>query len=149
TPLRIGTTDVEMATVQRQVPRNNRQDEYTARGDANLTDRHRVWGRYFWQNQPGADQLADANGFSGDQPTQSKQIGGGWNWTINTRFNNEFRFNYSKLSILFGGGSTGGKGQIPDPDKIDTALANLTLNFQVGGVALLAVGPATNLPQGR
>src|SRR5262245_7707619 len=149
TKMRIGTTDVEMATVQRLVPRNNRQDEYTVRGDANLSERHRLWGRYFWQDAPGVDQLAGADGFTGDQPAQSKQIGGGWNWTVTTRFNNEFRFNYSKLFVLFGGGSTGGNGQIPHPDEIDTALANLTPNFQVGGIGLLAVCPATNLPQGR
>jgi outer membrane receptor protein involved in Fe transport len=152
-PLVIGGTSVQMATVQRLVPRNNRQDEYTVRGDANLSDRHRVWGRYFWQDTPGVDQLAGADGFTGDQPAQSKQIGGGWNWTISPRINNEFRFNYSKLFVLFGGGSTGGKGQIPSPDDIDKALANFTLNFSSadlpGGVGLLPVGPATNLPQGR
>jgi outer membrane receptor protein involved in Fe transport len=149
TPLIIGGTNVQMATVQRLVPRNNRQDEYTVRGDANLSEKHRLWGRYFWQDAPGVDQLAGADGFTGDQPAQSKQIGGGWNYSVTTRINNEFRFNYSKLFVLFGGGSTGGNGQIPSPDEIDSALANLTLNFQVGGVGLLAVGPATNLPQGR
>jgi outer membrane receptor protein involved in Fe transport len=149
TPLVIGGTNVEMATVQRLVPRNNRQDEYTVRGDANLSEKHRIWGRYFWQDAPGVDQLAGADGFSGDQPAQSKQLGGAWNWTLSTRMTNEFRFNYSKLFVLFGGGTTGGKGQIPHPDDIDKALANFTLNFQVGGVGLLPVGPATNLPQGR
>lgn len=149
TPLVIGTTSVQMATVQRLVPRSIRQDEYTARGDANLSERHRLWGRYFWQDAPGGDQLAGAGGFTGNIPVQSKQIGGGWNWTITTRINNEFRFNYSKLFVLFGGGATGGKAQIPHPDEIDLALANLVPNFQVGGLGLLAVGPATNLPQGR
>jgi outer membrane receptor protein involved in Fe transport len=157
TPLKIllpdGTpVNVQMATVQRLVPRNNRQDEYTVRSDANLSEKHRIWGRYFWQNAPGVDALVGVDGFSGDQPAQSKQIGGGWNWSISTRINNEFRFNYSKLFVLFGGGSTGGKGQIPHPDDIDKALANFTLNFSgadLPGGGLLAVGPATNLPQGR
>ena len=27
-------------------------DAYTVRSDANLTDKHRVWGRYFWQKSP-------------------------------------------------------------------------------------------------
>ena len=152
-PLPDGTpVNVQMATVQRLVPRNNRQDEYTVRSDANLSEKHRIWGRYFWQNAPGVDALVGVDGFSGDQPAQSKQIGGGWNWSISTRINNEFRFNYSKLFVLFGGGSTGGKGQIPHPDDIDKALANFTLNFSgadLPGGALLAVGPATNLPQGR
>jgi outer membrane receptor protein involved in Fe transport len=145
----VGSTVVPMARVQRLVPRSIRQDEYTARGDANLSERHRVWGRYFWQDAPGVDSLVGVDGFSGDQPTQSKQIGGGWNYTITTRINNEFRFNYSKLFVLFGGGTTGGKGQIPHPDEIDVALANFVPNFTTEGFALLGVGPATNLPQGR
>ncbi|MEK7834382.1 MAG: carboxypeptidase regulatory-like domain-containing protein, partial [Acidobacteriota bacterium] len=116
----LGTTVVPVAAVRRLVPRNNKQNEYTGRGDANLNEKHRLWGRYFWQDAPGIDALVGVDGFSGDQPAQSKQIGGGWNWTISTRVNNEFRFNYSKLFVLFGGGTTGGKGQIPHPDAIDT-----------------------------
>ena len=146
----LGTTTVPVAAVRRLVPRNNKQNEYTGCGDANLTDKHRLWGRYFWQDSPGIDALVGVAGFSGDQPAQSKQIGGGWNWTISTRINNEFRFNYSKLFVLFGGGTTGGKGQIPHPDNIDKALANFVPNFTAAnGVGLLGVGPATNLPQGR
>lgn len=145
----IGSTVVEMAQVQRLVSRSARQDEYTARGDANLTDKHRVWGRYFWQDSPGVNVGVDVRGWTYDQPSQSKQIGGGWNWTMGARINNEFRFNYSRLFVLFGGGTTGGKGQIPHPDDIDKAHALLTPNFTVGGLSLLTVGPATNLPQGR
>src|SRR5262249_28338502 len=115
-----------------------------------LSEKHRLWGRYFWQNSPGQDAQTGADGFAGDQPSQSKQIGGGWNWTISARINNEFRFNYSKLFVLFGGGSSGGKAQIPHPDDIDKALTNLDLNFNAANnTALLDVGPATNVPQGR
>lgn len=146
----VGSTVVPVAAVRRLFPRNTIQDEYTARGDANLTEKHRLWGRYFWQNAPGPDSLTGADGFAGDQPTQSKQIGGGWNWTINSRLNNEFRFNYSKLFVLFGGGSSGGKAQIPHPDDIDKAHTNLVLNFTAAnGTGMTGVGPATNLPQGR
>ncbi|MFN0123293.1 MAG: TonB-dependent receptor domain-containing protein, partial [Blastocatellia bacterium] len=146
----LGTTVVPMAAVRRLISRNTIQDEYTARGDANLNDKHRVWGRYFWQDAPGPDALTGVDGFAGDQPTQSKQIGGGWNWTISTRINNEFRFNYSKLFVLFGGGSSGGTAQIPHPDDIDKAHANFVPNFTAAnGLGLLGVGPATNLPQGR
>lgn len=146
----VGTTVVPMAAVRRLITRTVIQDEYTGRGDANLSDRHRLWGRYFWQDAPGPDALTGVDGFAGDQPAQSKQIGGGWNWTISPRINNEFRFNYSKLFVLFGGGSSGGKAQIPHPDNIDKAHANFVPNFTAAnGVGLLGVGPATNLPQGR
>jgi outer membrane receptor protein involved in Fe transport len=146
----IGSTTVPAAAVRRLVPRNIRQDEFTGRGDANLSEKHRIWGRYFWQSSPGQDSLATVNGFTGDQPTNSLQIGGGWAFTINPQFVNEVRFNHSKLDTIFGGGNTGGKGQIPHPDEIDTALALLNPNFTAdNGAALVTIGPATNLPQGR
>ncbi len=148
--LTLGTVSVPMAAVRRLVPlASNNQDEYTVRIDANLTENHRLWGRYFWQDQPGVNALADGRGWSGDQPHQSKQIGGGWTWTVSNRLVNEVRFNYSRLFVLFGGGDSGGKGQIPHPDEIDQAFAFLNPTFTVGGAALLNIGPATNLPQGR
>jgi outer membrane receptor protein involved in Fe transport len=148
--LTIGNITVPMAAPQRTISRLVSLDEYTGRGDAIFGD-HRFWGRYFRQKAPGADQLADTNsrGFTGDQPTFSRQVGGGWTYTINPRIVNEFRFNYSLLFVIFGGGGSGGKGNIPHPDEIDTALTNLNPQFNVGGTALLSIGPATNLPQGR
>ncbi len=146
----IGTTVVPLAAVQRAVPFNNRVDEYTVRGDANLNEKHRLWGRYFWQKSPNVNSGADVRGWTFDNPQLSRQMGGGWNWTISSRLNNEFRFNYSRLFVIFGGGSTGGKGQIPHPDEIDKAFAFLNPTFTAAnGAALLNVGPATNLPQGR
>jgi len=146
----IGNVTVPVAAVQRLVPLVNRQDEYTARGDANLTDKHRLWGRYFWQKAPNVNAGVLVTGWTFDNPALSKQIGGGWNWTVGARINNEFRFNYSKLFTLFGGGSQGGKGQIPEVEKIDQAFAFLNPNFTAAnGRGLLTVGPATNLPQGR
>jgi Carboxypeptidase regulatory-like domain len=146
----LGSTIVPMAAVRRLVPRTISQDELTYRGDANLGDNHRIWGRYFWQTSPGVDSGINVNGFTFDQPSNSLQIGGGWTYTISSRISNEFRFNYSKLDVLFGGGDTGGKGQIPHPDEIDKALAFLDPNFTADNDSeLLSVGPATNLPQGR
>ncbi len=146
----IGNVVVPVAAVRRVTPAPIQQDEYTVRGDASLSDKHRVWGRYFWQDAPGINALTTVDGWSGDQPAQSKQIGGGWNFLISSRINNEFRFNYSRLFVLFGGGDAAGKGQIPHPDEIDRALTNFTPSFTAAnGTGLLAVGPATNLPQGR
>jgi outer membrane receptor protein involved in Fe transport len=145
----LGNVSVPMAAVRRLVPFSNRQDEYTFRADANLTDKHRLWGRYFWQDSPNVNSLADVRGWAGNSPAQSKQIGGGWTWTLSSAMVNETRFNYSRLFVLFGGGDTGGKGQIPHPDEIDKAFAFLNPTFTVGGLNLLNIGPATNLPQGR
>lgn len=145
----LGTLNVPMAAVRRLVPFNNRQDEYTFRGDANLSEKHRLWGRYFWQDTPNVNSLADVRGWAGNSPAQSKQIGGGWTWTMSSSMVNEVRFNYSKLFVLFGGGDTGGKGQIPHPDDIDKAFAFYNPTFTVGGLGVQNIGPATNLPQGR
>jgi outer membrane receptor protein involved in Fe transport len=146
----IGSVTVPLAAVQRATPFNNRTDEYTIRSDVNLTDKHRLWGRYFWQKSPNVNAGVNVNGFTFDNPALSRQTGGGWNWTISTRLNNEFRFNYSRLFVLFGGGDQGGKGQIPHPDDIDKAFAFLNPTFTADNCsALLSVGPATNLPQGR
>ncbi|QQS48981.1 MAG: TonB-dependent receptor [Acidobacteriota bacterium] len=147
--LTLGNVNVPMAALRRLIPLNNRQDEYTFRGDANISDSHRVWGRYFWQDQPSTNALGGVEGWAGDIPAQSKQIGGGWTWTVTNSFVNEVRFNYSKLFVLFGGGTTGGKGQIPHPDDIDKAFTRLNMTFTAGGQNLLPIGPATNLPQGR
>mgnify|MGYP001020682818 CR=1 FL=1 len=148
--LTIGTVTIPVGAVQRATPFNNRGDEYTARGDGNLTDKHRVWGRYFRQKYPNVNAGIGVDGWVYDNPQVSRQTGGGWNWTISNRLNNEFRFNYSKLDVLFGGGATGGKGQIPHPIDIDKAFARMTINFTAAnGAAILGIGPATNLPQGR
>ena len=145
----LGNISVPMAAVRRLVPFNNRQDEITFRADANLGSSHRLWGRYFWQDTPNVNSLADVRGWAGNSPSQSRQIGGGWTWTVSNTLVNEARFNYSRLFVLFGGGDTGGKGQIPHPDDIDKAFAFLNPTFTVGGQNLLSIGPATNLPQGR
>jgi outer membrane receptor protein involved in Fe transport len=147
--LTVGAVNVPMAAVRRLIPRVNRQDEYTVRSDANLGSNHRLWGRYFWQDSPNVNSLANVEGWAGDSPARSKQIGGGWTWTLSSALVNEVRFNYSRLFVLFGGGNTGGKGQIPHPDDIDKAFAFFNPRFTANGVSLLTVGPATNLPQGR
>ncbi len=146
----VGSATVPLAAIQRNIVRKNSLDEYTFRGDANLGSNHRLWGRFFRQKAPGIDQLADVRGWTGDIPQFSRQAGGGWTWTVTTRVANEFRFNYSRLFVIFGGGGNGGKGNIPHPDQIDTALAFFNPLFTAAnGSPLLSVGPATNLPQGR
>jgi outer membrane receptor protein involved in Fe transport len=149
TTITIGNVTVPAAAVRRIIPISNNTDEYTGRGDANFGS-HRFWGRYFTQNSPSVNLGANVNGWTYDNPGKSKQIGGGWTWTATSRLVNEFRFNYSNLATIFGGGDSGGKGQIPHPDQIDQAFTNLSLQFTAAnGASLLGVGPATNLPQGR
>ena len=147
----VGNVTVPVAAVQRQLARPNNQNEYTVRGDARITDKDNVWGRFFWQKAPAINGGLGVSGWTYDNPFRSEQVGGGWTRSITNRSLNEFRFNYSLLDVLFGGGTQGGKGQIPHPDDIDKAFAFLSLaGFNAAnGSSLLNVGPATNLPQGR
>src|SRR5262245_44304063 len=148
--IQVGGVTVPLAAPQRTVLQPNPLNEYTVRGDANLGDKHRVGGRYFRQNQPSPDSGAGSSGFTYDIPAFTRQVGGSWNYTISPRLQNEFRFNYSHFFVVFGGGGSGGKGNIPHPDQIDMALTNLTLSpITVSGRPLFNIGPATNLPQGR
>jgi outer membrane receptor protein involved in Fe transport len=146
----VGGVTVPLAAPQRTVLQPNPLDEYTVRGDANLGDKHRFWGRFFRQKQPSPDSGAGVGGFTFDIPQFARQIGGGWTYTLGPRLVNEFRFNYSRLFLVFGGGGSGGKGNVPHPDEIDSALTFLNLGgITVGGRSLFNIGPATNLPQGR
>src|ERR1041384_178112 len=151
TTLTIGSVVVPMAAVRRVQPQPDNRKEFNQRVDYNMTDKHRIWGRWFYQNTPGIDFLLGVDGFSGNQPSKSVQLGGGWTWNVSTHAVNEFRFNYSKLDVLFGGGCDGATpGCIPDPTEIDQALTNLQFLFTAAnGGTVLGVGPATNLPQGR
>lgn len=146
----VGNVTVPMAAVRRTVPQANNQNEYTARSDWRLGDRNTLWGRWFFQDSPGRDSLADVRGWTGDIPFRSQQAGGGWTLQVTNRVLNEVRVNYSRLFVIFGGGSSGGKGQIPHPNDIDKALAFFSPTFRAAnGAGVLSVGPATNLPQGR
>ncbi|MGH9940413.1 MAG: TonB-dependent receptor domain-containing protein, partial [Blastocatellia bacterium] len=152
--LTLGSVTVPVAAVERTVSTPTAINEYTGRGDATLNERHRLWGRYFQQKAPAVNGTptgaAGASGFFGDVPQLSKQLGGGWTWTLSRGMVNEFRVNYSHISVLFGGGDAAGKGQIPHPDDLEKALTNLSFNLTAAnGRSLLSVGPATNLPQGR
>lgn len=126
------------------------QKEYSARGDVNLTDKHRVWYRHLHQRGPGKNQLATANGFVGDVPFSGTHSGGNLTSQLTNTAVNEFRFVYSRLSVIFGGGCEG-PGCVPHPDDILQSLTNISFTGlrSSGNVNLQTIGPATNLPQGR
>ena len=146
----IDGVSVPFAAPQRAVLTPNPINEYTLRMDGNAGEKHRFWGRYFRQKSPGPDAGRTVNGFTYDLPQFARQLGGGWTWTISNKLLNEFRINYSRLFLLFGGGGSGGPGNIPSIAELDKALTFMNIGgITVGGRALLSIGPATNLPQGR
>lgn len=151
TTVTIGNVTVPLAAVRRVVNTPDNRKEFNQRADWNMTDKSRIWGRWFYQNAPGIDFLAGVDGFTGNQPAKSTQLGGGWTYNLSNRSVNEFRFNYSKLDVIFGGGCDGAiPGCVPAPEQIDHALTFVNPQFTAAnGNSLLAVGPATNLPQGR
>jgi outer membrane receptor protein involved in Fe transport len=147
----IGNVVVPMAAVRRVTPQPDNRKEFNQRIDYNMSANNRIWGRYFYQNTPGESFLITADGFNGNQPSKSQQAGGGWTYNISNRSINEFRFNYSRLFVLFGGGCEGSEpGCIPQPSEIDQGLTNFLFNFTAAnGNTVSGIGPATNVPQGR
>ncbi|MFN0122151.1 MAG: carboxypeptidase regulatory-like domain-containing protein [Blastocatellia bacterium] len=146
----IAGVSIPVAAPQRTVSTPNPLNEYTLRMDGNAADKHRFWGRLFRQKQPLPDAGRNVAGFTYDNPAFARQLGGGWTWTISNRLVNEFRINYSRFFVLFGGGGSGGPGNIPGIENLDKALTNMNIGgITAGGRSLISIGPATNLPQGR
>jgi outer membrane receptor protein involved in Fe transport len=146
----IGGQIFDAGLVQRQVSVPFSQDEFSLRGDVKLTSKDDVWARYLYQDSVSKNNLVGANGFTGDVPARSQNLGSSWTRQISSRAVNEFRFAYSRLFVKFGGGCEG-PTCILDPTEIGNAFTFLNLGGVRGasGFALQNIGPATNLPQGR
>jgi len=144
----------QAAQYQRTVSTPYVEDYYNIRFDAKVTERNSVTVRYLNQKSANVGGAACcSNGFIGDVPAGSKHFGGEWTRTISSKVVNEFRANYQKIIVDFGGGcNTGDPGCIPPSTEIGVALANIAFSGALGLTktnALGAIGPATNLPQGR
>jgi len=144
----------QAAQYQRTLPNAFTENYTTLRFDLRVTQKDNVTVRYLNQKSASQNALALASsGFNGDVPASSKHLGGDWTRTISNSMVNEFRINYQRIGVEFGGGcNTGTPGCIPGPAEIGSALANITFPVALGltkGVSLATIGPATNLPQGR
>ena len=128
-------------------------DEYTVRGDWNVTDKDNLRFRFLKQKTANTNALGGSGGFTGDLPLQSSNFSGFYNRQISSRALNSFQGTFQRLSVKFGGGCTGPlTGCIPDPALIGEAFANVQFaGFRgfASGAVVQTVGPATNLPQGR
>lgn len=136
------STPLEFGAIQRNYSAPFEENLTTARLDYNATSKLRVFGRYLYQkDETAGGAAAGVNGFFGDVPSRSQQIGVTAIYQLSPRATNEVRFNYSRLRVSFGGGST---SNIPGAGNADQAFGfyNLPSGF-------IDVGPATNLPQGR
>ena len=132
-----------------------RQEEFSLRGDVNLTERDNITVRYLFQDSVSTNALGTfgTNGFTGDLPAKSTNLSGFYTRQISSRVVNNFQATFQRLSVKFGGGCTDPlTGCIPDPLNIGESFANITfggLRGNITGTTVQTIGGATNLPQGR
>jgi hypothetical protein len=87
-------------------PNGSLEDQFTIKGDYNLTNNHHFFYRHSWQRNTAIDSLnnADAN-FPGEaQGTQGGHrwgVAGGWDWTLGPSLVNEFRYGHQSATVAF------------------------------------------------
>lgn len=142
----------QAAFPERSFPAPFDQNEFTVRGDWNITQKDNVSVRYLWQDSVSGNSLGGSGGFTGDVPAQSKNLSGFYTRQISPRIVNNFQATFQQLSVVFGGGCEDPlTGCIPDPTQIGEAYTNINFAGVAGqsGTTLQTIGGATNLPQGR
>jgi len=145
----------QAAQYQRTVPTSNTENYYSIRFDAKATNRDNITFRYLNQKSASKNGLVGpASGFNGDIPAGSTNYGGNWTHIFSNSKLNDFRANFQRIGVEFGGGcDTATIGCIPGPLEIGSSLANIAFPVALGitkpGITMPTIGPATNLPQGR
>jgi Carboxypeptidase regulatory-like domain len=138
-----GCAGVEFANVTRSLAAPVHQFNFVNKEDLQLGS-DTITGRYIFNrgNFFNLDECADcaAAGFPTSVPALSQAFLVGWTHNFNSKMVNELRGSFGRLNVLFGGNTIGTM-----PTGVDQALTRIT--FATPG--LLAVGPATNLPQFR
>jgi hypothetical protein len=131
------------------------EPSYFIRGDMNVTKNNNFNLKYQHQTSPETEALTQSNGFFGDVPFTSWNINGQDVWTITPHLVNEVKVAKQRLSVEFGGSSGTCeplKGCMTRPIDLDKNFTRIGFSGVLGVVTrngLAALGPATNLPQGR
>jgi outer membrane receptor protein involved in Fe transport len=129
---------VPFSAIERSVATPSDNWDAGAHVDWRVNDKMSVTGKFYDQNNN--TPYSASNGVAGyfiGSPSNSKQPGGSWIWTITPTTVNEFRFSYIKTGFYSEGGNTYG-------------FDNLTKNIaNVGITGYLGYGLAYNLPQYR
>lgn len=129
------------------------ENEWSYRFTVKASSKDNVDFRHLKQTQIFANNGGGSNGFTYDVPATSKNLGGTWTRQMSNSLVNEFKATTQNLNVEFGGADSSlGSFAIPKPAAIGTAIANITFGGITGigsGTALQAIGPATNIPQGR
>lgn len=128
------------------------QEEFSGRIDLKINDRNSLYGRYLFQDGNNKNALGSTNGFTGDIPFRTQNLGGTYTRQIGNTMVNEFRAVYQRLLVSFGGGCAG-IGCIPAPADIGTATPDIVFSGVTGffnrGAPLRTIGGGTGFPQGR
>ena len=134
---------VQFSSVQRTLAAPVHQFNFVSREDLQLGG-DTLNARYIFNrgNFFNLDECTDcaAAGYPTSVPALSQALLVGWTHNISSKMVNELRGSFGRLNVLFGGNTIGTM-----PTQVDQAVTRIT--FATPG--LLAVGPATNLPQFR
>src|SRR4030095_14798381 len=113
------------------------QNEWSLRGDLRATSKDNISVRYLHQKGVNVNNLGSTNGFSGDVPFFSNNIGGTYIRQVSSKMVNEFRVVRNILGVSFGGGCNAATlGCIPDASDIDNAQVEAATFNAVTGVTL-------------
>jgi len=87
-------------------PSNGYEDQFTIKGDHNVTSNHRVFLRWSWQRNSSIDTLNNAEspfpgGINGTQGGHRWGYGIGSDWNIRPTIVNEFRIGHQSANIAF------------------------------------------------
>ena len=87
-------------------PNNSFEDQFTIRGDYNLTSKNHIFYRHSWQRNSAIDSLNSADapfpgGAQGSQGGHRWGAAGGWDWTISPTLINELRYGHQSATTDF------------------------------------------------
>ncbi|MFY9802268.1 MAG: carboxypeptidase-like regulatory domain-containing protein [Candidatus Acidiferrales bacterium] len=154
---------VEVGGVTRSLGTPYHEYDFVTRGDF-VYGKDRVYARYLFNKSTGVDYDdggSAAAGYPYSVPALSQAALLGWTRSITNSMTNELRVGYTRLNVTFGGNNIG--NTIPLSTGLPEALshwsfgnfncvlsdAQCTANDAATSTPLSAIGPPTNLPQGR
>jgi hypothetical protein len=87
-------------------PNSSLSDQFTIKGDYNMSTNHHFFYRHSWQRNSAIDSLNNADApFPGEvQGTQGGHrwgVAGGWDWTIRPNLVNELRYGHQSALVAF------------------------------------------------
>ena len=132
------TVPFQVSQIVRAAPVNFRSYDWGSKWDFNMTPKDTLNVRALFQDQNWTNQYYNPAGYEIDVPSRSVNIGGTYTRMISNNKSNEFRFNYSRVRVMFEGGNT-----FPFSD-LTKNMSRLTMpsGYQ-------SLGLSTSYPQGR